>query len=671
MTKIQSRDISVVIQGAINRTYTEKCIVSIRKFLPDAEIILSTWENSDIFGFDCDKILLNKDPGFSCDDYDNKRPLNINRWIVSSSEGVKASTRKYVLKTRTDTELVSTGFLDYWDSYSKREENYIISKHKILIPSPYTLRFLGDGGKYPIIPTPFHISDWYCFGLREDILKLVSCPLIENINEFARYYENRRFLVPYNTWWWMNNWMRKFAPEQYIGLYFAKQKFPEIEIENVFSFDNFSTDFSDHILLNNFVVLDPCQYGIHLNKYRDFSEHIYILGATLWQGMYRNYIYQKAYDRLFKTTYSPKIDWQTLKHFLFHLKRKIKQNSCFSYPIKFYETTRESVRRFKTYAQENTKKFIKQKSILHVICFTVFRVVPGYKVYKKIKTHFNNDFPILICPFRGTGDSYVVGNYYKVKQSQNKYNFIVPRTTNKKVLELFGIKRVAVLNEKEIRDIQQFQKVMHKDNLHILHFAPMYMPSSTGYNLACFKGLNFADFYDYIVFGEQEKILYQQPNIKETKNFYKLYGAKKKRTVLLAPYSDSISGISEEEWKYLAHKLKRMGYTVLTNCGNEYEKPIEGTRGVYIPFGDLNKFVEWCGYIISIRSGICDIICHANCKKIILYPKYIKYKYGSYHDFFSLNIPERNIFADEYEFNEKNNKNLIIQILKNFNERIK
>ena len=41
---IDTNDISVVVQGAIDQINTPKCLRSIRKRLPGAEIILSTWE---------------------------------------------------------------------------------------------------------------------------------------------------------------------------------------------------------------------------------------------------------------------------------------------------------------------------------------------------------------------------------------------------------------------------------------------------------------------------------------------------------------------------------------------------------------------------------------------------------------------------------------------------
>ena len=45
---ITSEQISVIIQGAYNPEITPKTIKSIKKLLPDSQIIFSTWENTVI-----------------------------------------------------------------------------------------------------------------------------------------------------------------------------------------------------------------------------------------------------------------------------------------------------------------------------------------------------------------------------------------------------------------------------------------------------------------------------------------------------------------------------------------------------------------------------------------------------------------------------------------------
>ena len=60
---IDTNDISVVVQGAIDQINTPKCLRSIRKRLPGAEIILSTWEGSPIDG-PCTMQILSR--GWTC-----------------------------------------------------------------------------------------------------------------------------------------------------------------------------------------------------------------------------------------------------------------------------------------------------------------------------------------------------------------------------------------------------------------------------------------------------------------------------------------------------------------------------------------------------------------------------------------------------------------------------
>ncbi len=651
---IESKDISVVLQGPIDSVYTPECIKSIRKNLPDSEIIVSTWENEDAKGLDYDKVIFNDDPGCSYDDWDKTRAFNINRWIVSSKNGVECANRKYILKCRSDVEIVNTDFLNYWDQYEKREQELCVVSHKIIIPSPYTLQYLGDKKKEAIIPTPFHVSDWYCFGLKDDVSKFVDCPLIEELKKFARYYEKRNYDIPYNTRWWMQNWLRKMAPEQYIGLCLVQKKFPDIDICNVFTFRNFDLDFAEKFLINNFIVLDPKQYGIILNKYEYFSNHIYILENHLWEGMYRNYIYEKKYFLYYERYHTKKIDVQDIYHRLNRFKSKLEG------------ITRRQKERI-WIINEKLHRWVDKKPKIHIVTFSLLHVKRGEQVYKEIQGSFGKDKEILVCPYRGTGDSYIVGNYYKQKKDLSNYIFTVPRELNKKILELFGIKNVVILSPKKNQYLQEFQRIMQMKDVKILHYAPQYEQGNVGYNLAGYKKLNFADCYDYIVFGEKAPILYHKiSSLNGEVDYTKIFGIPRGKTVLIAPYSDSIDSFDRKEWEYIVKKLNEKGYTVVTNCGNKKEKPIKGSQGVNIGFEQIAEFVEWCGFFISIRSGICDFVCTCRCKKIIFHPKYIRYRYGRYIDFFTLNLPERGLEAEEYEYYRNGNLKIIKKMLNTF-----
>ena len=62
INNIDTKDISVVVQGAIDKGYTPLCLKSIIKYLPESEIILSTWEGREVDNLDYDVLILSEDP---------------------------------------------------------------------------------------------------------------------------------------------------------------------------------------------------------------------------------------------------------------------------------------------------------------------------------------------------------------------------------------------------------------------------------------------------------------------------------------------------------------------------------------------------------------------------------------------------------------------------------
>ena len=142
------------MQGAVDRKYTIKCLKSIRKKLPRAEIVLSTWEETDVSGLDYDVLVLNKDPGAYVFTSDGKKQ-NQNRQILSTKNGIKKTSRKYVLKIRSDMKIMGTRFLSYFDKYNCFEDKYRIFEKRILISSYFT----RDSRVASWI---YHPSDW-CF----------------------------------------------------------------------------------------------------------------------------------------------------------------------------------------------------------------------------------------------------------------------------------------------------------------------------------------------------------------------------------------------------------------------------------------------------------------------------------------------------------------------------
>lgn len=261
---ISSKEISVVVQGAIDKKNTPKCLESIRKFLPEAEIILSTWENSDVEGLDYDILVLNQDP-MGLYNRTNNTINNVNRQMISTFNGIKKSSKKYILKIRSDVLLKSSKFLIYFDKFPVRISDYSIFKSRIIVSTLFTKRYLDNKSK---IPVPFHISDWFQFGEREDIYSLWNSPLANQENDIA-VNENIEKCF-YDCW--IND---RYTTEQFIfynSINNSDKYKNKILFSNMLDLNSAVIGLSEQVIMNNFILKSPTSLGCVVLKEPYFSQ---------------------------------------------------------------------------------------------------------------------------------------------------------------------------------------------------------------------------------------------------------------------------------------------------------------------------------------------------------------------------------------------------------------
>ena len=293
MNEIKTSEISIIVQGAIDKKETPKCLTSIRKYLPDAEIILSTWKGSDISTIDglYDILVLNKDPGAV---FYEKHSFyhNINRQIVSTKKGLEKAHRKFIMKMRSDLILTSDNFLNYFDKFPNRTEEYKLFEHKVIIPATFTRIKYKKGSIY----TPFFISDWWFFGLNQDIKKYFDAIDIVKEPEFSKYFE----LVS-NKKTPLNGYTTRFTPEQYFGLSAFGKEFDDIHMNDLTDVSEELINKSKIAIVNNFIVLEYKQHGIFTNKYLSSKDEKYL--GEYYCSLYNNTIYKSEYKRLLDCNY--------------------------------------------------------------------------------------------------------------------------------------------------------------------------------------------------------------------------------------------------------------------------------------------------------------------------------------------------------------------------------
>lgn len=250
--KIDPLDISVVVQGKVNEGATSLCLKSIREYLPKSEIILSTWEGTDVSGLDYDKALLNKDPGGVAFLLKDNHTNNGNRQLFSTQEGIKIASRPYILKLRTDLFLESANFLDYWDKFSKSNPDYFVFKHKVLTSTVYA----REKFKINNYLTPFHLSDFWFFGLKEDLEDyFLKTEFLNDIEAGNWQYKYPNKVTNLQFHW-------RYPPEQYYCVAWAKRHFSKIKFDDLSDWDRVNFELSKKILYNNFIFLGYAQSGV-------------------------------------------------------------------------------------------------------------------------------------------------------------------------------------------------------------------------------------------------------------------------------------------------------------------------------------------------------------------------------------------------------------------------
>lgn len=160
---IDARDVSIVVQGAVSHekigpkgeTVTATALASCRRHYPGAQIVLSTWQGSNVHGLEFDDLVLSVDPGNLAEQGD-RGAFNLNRQIVSTQNGLKVATRKYAIKTRTDVEFIHGHAIRYLNRFKIRDSEYSFTKSRVIV-SNFTSRMCASSGERGL----FHVCDFF------------------------------------------------------------------------------------------------------------------------------------------------------------------------------------------------------------------------------------------------------------------------------------------------------------------------------------------------------------------------------------------------------------------------------------------------------------------------------------------------------------------------------
>lgn len=297
--EISPKDITVVVQGPV-QTFsdreqelgiTQKCLNSIRQFLPGAKIILSTWHNQDLTDLDYDQLVLCDDPGTNIRAYNldgTPQTFNNNRQIVSTLSGLHHVSTPYAMKLRSDNYLISDAFIHLQQAFPKRCEKDRFFKERIVVVNTFTRRYAKG------LPVIFHMSDFFYFGRTEDVIACWDMPLVEDFIATKK--------EPYNVGF--PDYSIDCTQMLFIR---AMQKFDSAFTLNGLLDNKLDKKIlSDRCFANNFVIADPQQVGIGLcRKFAVKARVSRTKGKVAhWQFKEWQQLYKKYCDPNFDLQYS-------------------------------------------------------------------------------------------------------------------------------------------------------------------------------------------------------------------------------------------------------------------------------------------------------------------------------------------------------------------------------
>ena len=284
--RIDPRDISVVVQGPVigpshatpEARLTQRCLESVHRHLPGAQIVFSTYRDVDVRDLRYDVLVENDDPGALLQNDELRVPNNVNRQIVTTRNGLRVSDRRFTMKLRSDLLLHGADWLEHFGAYPRRCGQWRVFDERLLNCTVYARN------PRSIYCYPFHPSDWLFFGLRDDMLRLWDIPLAPE-PETSRWFEHRPRPVPDVA---ISNLCR-YVAEQYIWVS-CLRKYGPLRFDHCHDLSNDAAELTELTFANNLVLLEPRQLQIRFLKYRVARRDWCTLYSHAdWRSMYHAY----------------------------------------------------------------------------------------------------------------------------------------------------------------------------------------------------------------------------------------------------------------------------------------------------------------------------------------------------------------------------------------------
>ena len=262
------------------------------------------------------------------------------------------------------------------------------------------------------------------------------------------------------------------------------------------------------------------------------------------------------------------------------------------------------------------------------------RMRRGIEALEKIREQYPEQH-LVICPNDALGDVYWAMAFlpaYCNKKRIKETCIIVIGDGCRQVAQLFGVKNTVAIGNTEMDEFIQAVIFTREENCIIGHHDRPYTDNIIKWLDKRF--LSFIDYYRCAVYGLANDVQPDCPaNIEPFENTMQI---NKGKSVILSPHAKSVVELQDGFWENLAKEYAGQGFSVYTNTIGG-EAPVSGTASLYVPISQIISAAEHAGTFVGIRSGLCDILYTANCRKVVVFPNcYYSTTPHKVEDFFAL-----------------------------------
>lgn len=245
------------------------------------------------------------------------------------------------------------------------------------------------------------------------------------------------------------------------------------------------------------------------------------------------------------------------------------------------------------------------------------RVRRGEIALEYMKEKYMGAFRVY-CPFPALGDVFLAMSYlpyFLEREKISRYVVFMVGNACADVAKMFGVKVVEALTQKEMDE--QVQAVIYRGDRDsfVAHHDRPYVVNLR--KMLSVRKISFDELYKIGVFGLSGDYKPYFPT--ELVAYKKLEEIPAGNAVVLSPYAKSVVNLPGEYWDSIIKYCSKKGYRAYTNVTGE-EKELPGTFRLEVSLSELQSVVERAGTFIGLRSGLCDVLKWADCRKIVLYP---------------------------------------------------